>query len=346
MARLCRSPILLSLLAALAVFAISIPGAFVYDDLAVVEQDKRFGPPIDWRGLWTESYNAGVDNLYRPLVSTTYALQHRIHGPTPVPFHVVNWLLHGLVSALVAWVALRLALRAGTDQAKSRAVALIAGVLFAVHPIHVEAVANVVGRAELMCAAGALVAIGLSLAPLTRGRVALAFAAFLVALLSKEQGLLVPLLVALCTIAFRTPTEGHPWASSPEQKRHRATLFALMTLGVAAMVVLRENVLRLKFWWDRGFLDPWIQPLADVSLGERLVTSVAIAGRYLQLLTVPTTLRIDYGGPIVPGVTPMDDPYLWLGVAAIGLWIALFAFAIRRRDRALGVALIAFAILY
>ena len=340
-----RRPILFSALLALAVFAVTLGGTFVYDDVAVVATDKRLDAPIAWRALWTESYNAGVDNLYRPLVSTTYALQRVLHGTTAWPFHLVNWLLHAGVSALVAWVALRLATGAGADERRARFASLVAGVLFAVHPIHVEAVANVVGRAELMCAAGTLGAIGLCLAPLTRARVAGAFACLLVAILSKEQGLLAPLLVGLCMFAIRTPTDGHPRAS-PEQRSRAATLFALFAVGVAAMVVLREDVLHLKFWWDRSFLDPWIQPLVDVGPRDRALGAAAIAGRYLQLLVAPAALRIDYGGSIVPGVTRLADPYLWLGVVAIATWLALAEFAFRRRDRALGATLLSFAIVY
>src|SRR5213075_450567 len=86
-------------------------------------------------------------------------------------------------------------------------VALAAGLLFAAHPIHVEAVANVVGRAELMCALGTLGALVLLLhpsrSPLRFGQTLAIAVCFLGALLSKEQGMLVPLLLAVAWLAQR-----------------------------------------------------------------------------------------------------------------------------------------------
>ena len=338
-ARLLRHPIFASALVALACFAVTIGGTFVYDDVTVIDRDPRLDAPIDWRGLWAGPYNHGVDNLYRPLVSTTYAIQRALHGHAPMPFHVVNWLLHGLVTALVAWVAYRLATRAAHPNAVG--VAWIAGILFAVHPIHVEAVANVVGRAELMCAAGALGAIGLCLAPMTIARVVGAVACFVAAMLSKEQGIIAPLLVGACLVSAKPRA-----AVAKRQKDLTAILFALFAVGIAGMVVLREDVIHLKLWWDRSFLDPWIQPLVDAGPRDRALGAVAIAGRYLQLLVAPLVLRIDYGGPIVPGVTSLGDPFLWLGVVAILAWIGLAAFAVARRDRLLLAALLSFAIVY
>jgi len=81
----------------------------------------------------------------------TYALQWLIHGDTIAwPYHAVNWILHACVAACVAELTRRLIAN------KGEIAAYIAGLLFAVHPVHVEAVANIIGRAELMCALGFL----------------------------------------------------------------------------------------------------------------------------------------------------------------------------------------------
>ena len=75
-------------------------------------------------------------------------------------------------------------------------VGIFAGLLFACHPIHSEAVAGIVGRAELASAAGVLGAMVLFLRrPMTVPRALAIFAVSLAAMLSKEQGFLLPLLL-------------------------------------------------------------------------------------------------------------------------------------------------------
>jgi hypothetical protein len=59
------NPSALSAILALLVFAITLNGVFIYDDVAVIEKDKRIANPALWGQYWTDSYNFGVDNLSR-----------------------------------------------------------------------------------------------------------------------------------------------------------------------------------------------------------------------------------------------------------------------------------------
>src|SRR5437016_4128465 len=192
-------PAVLSALVALALYAVTLGGTYVYDDRYILLTDPRVGDTSQWGQFWTKDYfNGAADNLYRPLVSMSYAIQARVHGRgegRAWAFHLVNWLLHAGACAAVAELARRLT--------RSSPAALIAGVLFAAHPIHVEAVANIVGRAELMCGLGIFAALVLFLRPLTTGRAIAIWACFVFALLSKEQGLLLPLLLAAAMPARR-----------------------------------------------------------------------------------------------------------------------------------------------
>src|SRR5258706_13617174 len=128
--------------AALAVilYAHTLWGTWIYDDLFHAYQDPRLGDVHLWPQYLTDAYApSGVDRLWRPLVSLSYAVQWKLSGDRAWPFHAVNILLHAAASALVAELARRLAQR--------RAVAVLAGLLFAAHPLHVEGVAYIVGRA-------------------------------------------------------------------------------------------------------------------------------------------------------------------------------------------------------
>lgn len=136
--------------------------------------------------------------------------------------------------------------------------------------------------------------------------------------------------------------------ASPARRRSplSSLLFALLMANVAAIVFVRENLIHLKFWWERKFLDPWIQPLSDSVGMDRVLVPVTIAGRYLGLLIAPVTLRVDYGGKIVPGVFDARDPFFWLGVIAIVMFFSLAIYAWRTRDRFVGINLALFAISY
>src|SRR5207237_1160468 len=120
-------------------------------------------------------------HMYRPLVIAGFALDWLL-GSTAW-FHTVNLAWHAAASVAVAALARRWMDSTG---------ALVAGLLFAVHPVHVEAVANVVGRAELMAALFTLLAV---YAALVHEHVAWSAAALALGLLSKETAAVAPALI-------------------------------------------------------------------------------------------------------------------------------------------------------
>src|SRR5689334_16661872 len=67
-------------LVALALYAVSLGGTYIYDDVGILKVDDRLTHPAQWGRYWHESYNLGIDNLYRPLVSMTCAIQWWLHG--------------------------------------------------------------------------------------------------------------------------------------------------------------------------------------------------------------------------------------------------------------------------
>jgi hypothetical protein len=81
---------------------------------------------------------------YRPLTVLTFRLNHRLHGLDSFGFHLVNVVLHSVVCILL----LHVLIKSGVHQHT----AAITTLLFTVHPIHTEAVANIVGRAEILSA--------------------------------------------------------------------------------------------------------------------------------------------------------------------------------------------------
>ncbi len=361
-----RRPAVLSALAALIVYAVTLGGTYVYDDRYIVQADPRIWGS-KWGEIWTKDYfNGGADNLYRPLVSMTYAIQAKVHGTKEEwawLFHAVNWLLHAAVSAAVAELARRLTY--------NTAAATVAGVIFAVHPVHVEAVANIVGRAELMCALGVIGAVVLFLRRLTIARALAIWGCLLLALLSKEQGMLLPLMMVAAIpirrgVGARVSSEStgelkakaqakpshfieYASPSTPWGLRFNPPALLLMLLilwTLAGYLFVRENTLHLRFWWDRAFLDRMINPIVDSQGIDRLLMPFVLFGRYVMLLVAPVRLLPDYGGQVIGSAVHFSDPHLYLGAAAAIALAVVCLFATRKRDWRVLFCLICFALCY
>ena len=88
-------PALVTALVAAATFAVTLGGTFIYDDLPIILDDPRMSDPSLWRSFWLDGYRVGgIDRLYRPLTSMSFAVQRWMHGGLAWPFHLVNVLLH------------------------------------------------------------------------------------------------------------------------------------------------------------------------------------------------------------------------------------------------------------
>lgn len=334
-----RTCVWASALLGAALFAVTLGGTYVYDDIDVFVMDARLRDPGSWHLYWTESYNAGVDNLYRPLVSMTYCIQWWLHGAAPQleeadawKYHLVNILLHAAVSGLVAELARRLA---------GVRVAWGAGLIFASHPIHVEAVANIIGRAELMCALGVVGAMVLFSRPLTIARSLAITGCVVLAIGSKEQGMLTPLLLLVMGLTRRL--ESRPVVPEGSDPRARTLLVLLLAWLLAGYIFFREWI--LKFEWDRNFLDWTINPLIHPD-ADRWTLPLVLLGRYTALLVAPTRLSPDYGAAVMPLGVSVTDPYLWVGVAAILGWVTWLILSLRRRNSVAVICLIGLALTY
>ena len=114
-------------------------GGFVWDDRIITNAE----PVREVSGLWQIWFSPsaiGEEGHYWPLVYTTFWLEHKLWGFDPTGYHVVNVLLH-LVNVLLLWHLLRRLVVPG---------AWVVAAVFAVHPLHVESVAWVIERKDLL----------------------------------------------------------------------------------------------------------------------------------------------------------------------------------------------------
>ena len=170
--------------AAAVVYLGALWNGFALDDLTIIVANPLVhGFSGVWRAFGASYFPPNIDvSAYRPLAVATYALDWTMRSTAW--FHAVNLTWHVAASVLVAALACRWA----GDTA-----GLVAGIVFAVHPVHVEAVAYVVGRNELMAAVFTLLAV---YAALEHGSVLWSGVAMAAGVLSKENGAVAPGLIA------------------------------------------------------------------------------------------------------------------------------------------------------
>uniref|UniRef100_A0A674A6P2 dolichyl-phosphate-mannose--protein mannosyltransferase n=1 Tax=Salmo trutta TaxID=8032 RepID=A0A674A6P2_SALTR len=151
-------------LVALLCFINSYDGDFVFDDSEAIVNNKDLNPATPLNNIWRNDFwgsNLSSNNShksYRPLTVLTFRLNYLMAGGLhPVGFHVLNIGLHSLISALMIDMFSILIGGLAYDGNGNRLnhapkASLLAGLLFAAHPVHTESVAGIVGRADLLCA--------------------------------------------------------------------------------------------------------------------------------------------------------------------------------------------------
>ncbi|XP_049865583.1 protein O-mannosyl-transferase Tmtc3-like [Pectinophora gossypiella] len=167
---------------------------FVFDDISAIKENRDLRPqtPISnifLNDFWgTPIHKEQSHKSYRPLTVLTFRWNYAVHGLQPAGYHLVNLLLHALVSLLYYRVCAMFL---------PEFASFVAAILFAVHPIHTEAVTGVVGRAEMLSSVFFLGALLCYARAASRRRctdwryVAACTACVGVAMLCKEQGITV-----------------------------------------------------------------------------------------------------------------------------------------------------------
>ncbi len=242
-------------------------------------------------------------HMYRPLAVVTFVVDRLVDDAAW--FHAVNLLWHAAASVAVAALARRLA-----DPPVSGA--LVAGVLFAVHPVHVEAVANIVGREELMATLFVALAV---YAALARGSVGWSATAWALGLLCKENAAVAPALI------------GWAWILGLARPGRRdVARFATSWVVVGGAYAAARAIV----------LHPFseFQSIAPMFAGESpltiRLTAVAALADVARLLVFPLTLRADYSPDERTVVTSPLDPRFAAGLLCALLWAGLLVFAQRR----------------
>ncbi|MGB2627459.1 MAG: tetratricopeptide repeat protein [Candidatus Acidiferrum sp.] len=251
---------------------------------------------VSFRGLFTATQSA---NVLRPFTFASLACNWALGSSHAWGYHLVNLLLHGAVTVL-----LYLLLKQLLELLPSAAtLSFVTALLFAVHPIHTEAVASIVGRSELLAVGFLLAAWLLHL----EDKTVLSLLGFLIALMSKESAVIyLPLVVIADALRGKVkPLVRYIW--------------------IAAVGILYLGA----FWKIKGgrfgekginFLD---NPLAHLPPTLRILNAFRIAWKYVGLQIFPATLSADYSYNAILLYSNWQHTLLpaIAAILAVALWI-------------------------
>ncbi|HTX64600.1 MAG TPA: hypothetical protein VMD31_02435 [Opitutaceae bacterium] len=328
-------------LVTLLAYSNSFNAGLVLDNKVVITQDPRLRAWTDQnlRLIFSQNYwwPYAASDLYRPLTTLSYLFNYTVlgEGNRVTGYHVVNLLLHWANAWMVLIVLHRLTRRLRLS--------LLAAALFAVHPVNVESVTNIVGRADLLATLAILGAgwcyLRAAAAPGWRKLPWLAAVTAITCLgvLAKENAVMIAAFVLLYDWLWRWPElPGASWRQRLPAAARTFVLQGWLWLVPAGVLLLwaRHRLLYVTPVYGQFFVD---NPIAFAGPVQGALTAFGVIGRYLGLLVLPATLSCDYSYNEVPlfgdGAHWWQGFYVWLSLLLVaGLVVA--AVRLRRRHAA------------
>ena len=285
-------------LLAVAAMAGVLGNGFVYDDPMAAELARQPASELAFRRFGLSYLSIHVDRL--------------LWDAWAPGLHATNLLLHALASALAALLALRVS--------AAPAAALLTGLLFAVHPVHVEAVASIENRKDVLAMVFVAASALLYTAPARRAwALPAAIATWLLALLAKDAAAIgLAVVLPLHDVLLRPPAE---WTRSVR----RAAAIA----GVALIAIALAAGGAVERFSPEGV---WLATTGHVrTYAESLRTTLAALPTTARLLVFPATLSADYPVHVPAGIA---DGRLLAGAGLLVAWVAAAVAAARRAPAA------------
>ncbi len=264
-------------------------------------------------GKYGDKKNIVVGGRYRPLSIFSFAIEYQFFGESPGISHFLNIVFFALTGIVLYLLFLKL-FPGRKDQNPYLSIPFLTTLLFLVHPIHTEVVANIKGRDEIFALLGALYATLLTLRYLElRHRKYLIQSGFVffLGLLSKENTITFLAIIPL-TVYFFT------------EFKLRDIILSLVPLGIATVLFLavRQAVIGgAALEIEKELLN---NPFLDASFEERFATVFYTLGLYLKLLVFPHPLTFDY----YPYHIPLMKWANWEVVLSLLVNIALLVVAV------------------
>ncbi len=280
-----------------AVYLPSLHFDFVYDDAAVLTSNSFVQKGTDGiYEIWTTSYFKGYsENMdaraFRPLPLTTLAIQREFSGNNPMPYHAFNLLLYAL-TAIVLYCLLSEIFRD-----RSQIIPILTAILFLLHPIHVEVVANIKSRDTLLGFLNFATAAFFLLKHADSRKIfylILSVAFYLLGLFSKEELISLVAVFPLLLYFFRNQTIK---AAISGTLSFWGALVLFLIIRSVVLGGINEGVTLTAL--DNSLL-------ASNGIGQRTASTILALGHYLLKTLIPHPLICDYSFSTIPLVNWND----------------------------------------
>ena len=293
---------------AIALYAYTTTFDYVLDDQIVLTNNnftkKGFDGIYDimtkesFVGRFGEQKNLVTGARYRPLSIVTFAIEYQFFGLNPVISHALNVLLYALLGLLLFRIFSLFFPKTHNPQLTTEnpqlttnnwylTLPFLATLLFVVHPVHTEVVANVKGRDEIMTLLGALGALYCVFKYVVTDKLHFLFFAgctFFLALLSKENALTFLAVIPLSLYFFTKTTP-------------KKIALSMIPLGITAAAYLWIRYLVIGYFLSSDgapITDIMNNPFYGLSINEKFATVFYTLGLYIKLLFFPHPLTHDY----------------------------------------------------
>lgn len=260
------------------------------------------GIPRIWQSRYAHDGEGSFD--YRPLVTTTFAIEYGIFGQNPFVSHLVNLLLYFICVCIVYKTILALF----SAHTYKESLAFICSFIFLIHPLHTEAVDNIKSRDELLSFLFSMLALIYSFRTFDKfnAKDLLLTALFLLlGMFSKRTSILAFIVIPMSLYFFRT-------VSAKKILISLAALFVVYAMfGITKKSVLSEVEVRNFYHFENALY------IDHPSILGRMLIALKALGIYIKLLLFPFPMRYYYGERVFD-LSPGVDLFSLVSLAFIG----------------------------
>ena len=308
------------------VYANTLFHGFVLDDVMVLKENTMVlqGSKAIPELLTTphmRGYLVIPNDLYRPLSLAMFAMEVQLFGVNATAHHFFNILTFaGCVIMLFLFLNKFLG-------GKRTAIAFIAALIFAVHPIHTEVVANIKSRDELMCFFFAFWSLNLFMNYMKEGKMlqlVLGAIAIFLAFISKETVIAFLGIIPLLFFVYYN-----------EDKKRAIFISVATVVAFLIFFAIRTSVLNTYNANQPGagieFIDNALVKAPNAA--SKFATEVVVMGRYLKLMFIPYPLLCTYSYNAIP-FSSLGDIWFLLSLIAYGgmIYVAITRFLKDKKD--------------
>lgn len=309
---------------------------YAFDDVVVIKHNNFTKQGLSgigkiltndtFTGYFGEQHKLLEGGRYRPFSLITFALEHEFFGLNPAISHFVNLLIY-MFTGILLFVIIKMLLtqffninRISTKESNISLIAFIASLLFVVHPVHTEVVANIKGRDELLAFVFSLLSFVYAYKYLEKGdnkQLLIVALLFFFALLSKENAI---------TFLFIIPFSFYFFHYRKTTIKIRQYFPVVLSLAIATGIYLFIRLLVLGAGSEIEAKSLLNNPFIEASISQRYATSFHTLLLYLKLLLFPNPLTVDY----YPYHIKLQE---WTSITAISglfIYIALGIFALTK----------------